>query len=62
MLVLASASPRRQELLRNAGIRFVVEATNIPEIARDGELPQDFAERMARELFRTLPRPEVSAR
>jgi len=63
MLVLASASPRRQELLRNAGIRFVVEATSIPEVARDGELPQDFAERMAREkaetVFRNRPKDFV---
>src|SRR5579863_5410284 len=47
MLVLASASPRRQELLRNAGIPFVVQATNIPEIPENGVEPQAFAERMA---------------
>lgn len=49
MLVLASASPRRQELLRNAGIEFVVHPANVPEIPRDGEAPRSFAERMARE-------------
>ena len=49
MLVLASASPRRQDLLRNAGISFEVQATNIPEMPRDGEAPRDFAERLARE-------------
>jgi septum formation protein len=49
MLVLASASPRRQELLRNAGIEFVVHPANVSEIPRDGELPRAFAERMARE-------------
>jgi septum formation protein len=60
MLVLASASPRRQELLRNAGIPFVVQPTNIPEVARDGELPRLFAERMAREKALTVfrQRPE----
>ena len=31
MLVLASASPRRQELLRNAGISFEVHPADIPE-------------------------------
>ena len=46
-LVLASASPRRQELLRNAGISFEVQATNIPEIPQDGEAPQVCAERLA---------------
>jgi septum formation protein len=49
MLVLASASPRRQELLRNAGIPFVVQPTDIPEVPEDGEVPPTFAERMARE-------------
>ena len=48
-LVLASASPRRQELLRNAGIPFVVQATNIPETPREGERPIDCAERLAHE-------------
>ena len=59
MLVLASASPRRQELLRDAGIPFVVQAADIPEIAVAGESPQAFAERMAREkalaVFRQRP-------
>jgi septum formation protein len=59
MLVLASASPRRQELLRNAGIAFVVQSTNIPEVPQPGEAPRAFAERMAREkalaVFRLLP-------
>ena len=49
MLVLASASPRRQELLRNAGIPFIVHATEIPEIPNPGETPKAFAERMAKE-------------
>jgi septum formation protein len=49
MLVLASASPRRQELLRNAGIEFVAHPANVSEIPQEGELPRAFAERMARE-------------
>jgi septum formation protein len=59
MLVLASASPRRQELLRNAGIAFVVQPTDIPEVPRPAEAPRAFAERMAREkaltVFRQRP-------
>jgi septum formation protein len=54
MLVLASASPRRQELLRNAGIEFVVCPANVPEIPQDGERPRAFAERMAREKALTV--------
>ena len=54
MLVLASASPRRREILRNAGIDFVVQATVIPEIPNPGEDPREFAERMAREKARIV--------
>lgn len=46
-LVLASASPRRQELLRNAGITFIVHPTNIPEVPQPGESGRDCAERLA---------------
>lgn len=49
MLVLASASPRRQEILRNAGIAFVVEPSHVPEIPQDGESPKTYAERLARD-------------
>ncbi|MBZ5706083.1 MAG: Maf family protein [Acidobacteriia bacterium] len=59
-LVLASASPRRQELLRNAGIPFVVQPTDIPEIPREGESAKACAERLAREkalaVFRDWPK------
>jgi septum formation protein len=48
-LVLASASPRRQELLRAAGIAITVQPTNIPEVPKDGEAPKGCAERLARE-------------
>jgi nucleoside triphosphate pyrophosphatase len=58
-LVLASASPRRQELLRAAGIAITVQPTNIPEVALDGEAPKVFAERLAREkawaIFKQRP-------
>src|ERR1700727_993986 len=49
MFVLASASPRRQELLRNAGISFGVQAADIDETPRLGEVPREYAERLARE-------------
>ena len=58
-LVLASASPRRQELLRAAGVAITVQPTNIPEVALDGEAPKVFAERLAREkawaIFKQRP-------
>ena len=49
MLVLASASPRRQELLRNAGIPFEVQPAHIPEDPLPGEGARGCAERLARE-------------
>jgi nucleoside triphosphate pyrophosphatase len=54
MLVLASASPRRQELLRNAGISFVVQAADIAEDPLPGEAPRACAERLAREKARVV--------
>jgi septum formation protein len=48
-LILASSSPRRQELLRAAGIEFTVDAADLPEVPHPGEPAQQFAERMARE-------------
>jgi septum formation protein len=54
MLVLASASPRRQELLRNAGISFVVQPADIDETPRLGEAPRGYAERLAQEKALTV--------
>ncbi len=48
-IVLASASPRRQELLKEVGVEFEVRPANIPEIRCSGEAPQAFAERLAGE-------------
>jgi septum formation protein len=56
MLVLASASPRRQELLRNAGIVFEVQPANIPEDQHAGETAKDCAERLAREKALAIAR------
>lgn len=59
MLVLASASPRRRELLGNAGISFTVQAADIKETPLACESPQDCAERLATEkalaVFQTRP-------
>jgi septum formation protein len=48
-LVLASASPRRRDLLTAAGIRFVIYESRIDEIRHDGESGMAFALRMAHE-------------
>jgi septum formation protein len=49
MLILASASPRRQELLRNADIPFGACPADIDETPRVNERPRECAERLARE-------------
>ena len=49
MLVLASASPRRKELLTQAGFSFRVHPSSVPEELRAGEDPIAFATRLARE-------------
>lgn len=47
--ILASASPRRRDLLRNAGFDFEVRPGQIVEEIQLGELPEEFARRVARE-------------
>jgi septum formation protein len=63
MLVLASASPRRQELLHNAGISFSLQPAEVDETPLPGELPRECAERLAREkaltVWRTRPQDLV---
>jgi len=49
MLVLASASPRRRELLAQAGFVFEVRPAHIPEDPREGEDPIAYVVRLARE-------------
>ncbi len=56
MLVLASASPRRSELLRNAGIAFEVQPADVPEVPLPGELAKALAERLAREKAMAVAR------
>ena len=48
-LILASASPRRRELLRLAGFNFEVRPSTVEEVVLPGEAAEDFARRAARE-------------
>jgi len=58
MLVLASASPRRRELLTQAGYTFTVHPAHVPEDPLPGEAPIPYVTRLAREkaeaVFREL--------
>jgi septum formation protein len=46
-LILASASPRRAEILRNAGIQFEIRKTDVDESRLVDELPGDYVRRLA---------------
>ena len=48
-LILASASPRRQELLASAGISFETIPSEADEGTHEGESPGEYVRRLARE-------------
>jgi nucleoside triphosphate pyrophosphatase len=49
VLVLASQSPRRADILRQAGIPFTVRVAAIDESPLDGERPEKYVQRLAAE-------------
>jgi len=55
MLILASASPRRHELLLAAGIDHVIKPAQVPELRASGEASEDFVIRMAVEKATAIP-------
>jgi nucleoside triphosphate pyrophosphatase len=63
-LILASASPRRAELLRAAGYEFGIHAVEIDERSRTGESPVEYVQRLAQEksagAFKELSEGEAS--
>src|SRR5690242_7717946 len=60
--ILASNSPRRRELLRNAGFQFEVRPTGIEEARLPDELPEDFARRLARDKALDVARQSEAGR
>ncbi|MSP54145.1 MAG: septum formation inhibitor Maf [Myxococcales bacterium] len=54
MLILASASPRRRELLTSVGITFTVRPADTDEIWLGGELPRAYVLRVARAKARAV--------
>ncbi len=54
-LVLASSSPRRRQLLSDAGLPYVVRVVPIPEERVLGEQPTAFVQRLAREKAFAVP-------
>jgi MAF protein len=60
LLILASASPRRRELIGLTGLSFEVRVAGIDETPRDGETPGDYVRRVAREKAKENPKLVVS--
>jgi septum formation protein len=54
MIILASSSPRRAELLRNAAIPFRVKPGHVPESPQPGETPLVYCQRLALEKARSV--------
>ena len=48
-LILASASPRRAEILTSVGWEFTKDSADIDETELPGESPEDYVQRLARE-------------
>lgn len=53
-LILASASPRRAELLTNAGFSFTVQPADVDETPLEGENPEEYVLRVARAKAQTV--------
>lgn len=56
-LILASASPRRAELLSAAGIPYTARPVDVDEQPREGEPPRDYVLRVASDKARACPGP-----
>jgi septum formation protein len=55
VLVLGSKSPRRQQILRDAGIPFVLRPGDVPEQRDPAESPGDYVRRLASEKAFGVP-------
>jgi septum formation protein len=52
--ILASASPRRRELLASIGLEFDVMPSNVPEVRGSDEAPEEYVARLSRDKARAL--------
>ena len=58
-VILASASPRRRDLLSLIGIPHEVRPANVDESYVEGEAPRQHAERLARDKANAIGEPEA---
>ena len=56
-LILASASPRRRELLERVGVALEVRVPDVDETPRAGEPPDAYVARIARDKAHAVARP-----
>jgi len=54
--ILASASPRRRELLTSIGLDFEIVPSHIPEVRAEGEAPEEYVARLSREKAAAIAR------
>jgi septum formation protein len=52
--ILASASPRRRELLASIGLDFEVLPSHVPEVHQEGEAPEEYVARLSRDKAQAL--------
>lgn len=60
-IILASASPRRKEILENVNVKFTVVASNIDEVILDNEPPKELVMRLAFEKCMDVARKNEDA-
>ena len=58
--ILASASPRRRELLGSIGVAFEVLPSNVPEVHQPGEAPEEYVARLSRDKANALAQEHPS--
>lgn len=58
--ILASASPRRRELLASIGLDFEVLPSHVPEVREEGEAPEEYVARLSRDKANALARAHPS--
>ena len=54
MLILASSSPRRRQLLEQIGLTFTVESADIDERLQPNEVPAKYVQRLAVEKAQAI--------
>ncbi len=58
--ILASASPRRRELLASIGLDFDIMPSHVPEVHAEGEAPEEYVARLSRDKAGALAREHPS--